>query len=186
MNERRIKDILQKVRALAERGVGGERESAQAKLEELLKKYGLSEQEVLGTNDSVQTQQFVYHGKWEKKILLQCMYATFRTKEFEREIYVPVGCGRRTIFFYDCTDVQKLHIDAMFEFYKTLFEKDLETFWMAFIHKHSLFGDDTSYADTSNEEIHRIRMMMAGMCNDHYKTQIKTKPLSIERKMSEC
>lgn len=40
------KELLKKLQALAERGVGGEKESAERKLRELIKKYNIDEAEL--------------------------------------------------------------------------------------------------------------------------------------------
>ena len=41
------RELLKKLQALAERGVGGEKEGAERKLKELIKKYGIEEDGLL-------------------------------------------------------------------------------------------------------------------------------------------
>lgn len=65
-------DLLKKVKALAERGVGGEATNAAAILERMMKKYGITEAE-LG-EETRERYDFEYHGKEQKKILRQTVY----------------------------------------------------------------------------------------------------------------
>lgn len=53
------KELLKKLQALAERGVGGERETAERKLKELIKKYGIEEEEL--NEDKIIDFDFKYH-----------------------------------------------------------------------------------------------------------------------------
>lgn len=59
------KELLKKLQALAERGVGGERETAERKLKELIKKYGIEEEEL--NEDKIIDFDFKYHSEWGKE-----------------------------------------------------------------------------------------------------------------------
>ena len=61
--------LLKKVRALAEHGVGGEAENAEKLLARMMKKYGISEEEL--DEETRVRHDFTYHGGEEKKILRQ-------------------------------------------------------------------------------------------------------------------
>lgn len=64
--------LLKKVRALAEHGVGGEAENAEKLLARMMKKYGISEEEL--DEETRLRHDFTYHGGEEKKILRQVVY----------------------------------------------------------------------------------------------------------------
>lgn len=64
--------LLKKVRALAEHGVGGEAENAEKLLARMMKKYGISEEEL--DEETRVRHDFTYHGGEEKKILKQVVY----------------------------------------------------------------------------------------------------------------
>ena len=64
--------LLKKVRALAEHGVGGEAENAEKLLARMMKKYGISEEEL--DEETRVRHDFTYHGGEEKKILRQVVY----------------------------------------------------------------------------------------------------------------
>lgn len=64
---------IKKLQALAERGVGGEKETAARKLQELLKKNGISSVEELARDEYIFT-LFSYNGVLGRKLLSQCIY----------------------------------------------------------------------------------------------------------------
>lgn len=71
MNEKQ-KALLQKLKALAERGVGGEKEGAERKLKQLMAKYGVDQLELEG--DQVSRYEIKYRGEFEKRLLSQIVY----------------------------------------------------------------------------------------------------------------
>lgn len=63
---------LERVKALAERGVGGEKENAEALLNRLMAKYGISEEDI---EDTAERDYFIrYHNFWERKLIVQIAY----------------------------------------------------------------------------------------------------------------
>ena len=73
------KELLRKLRALAERGVGGERQNAQKKLDELIKKYNISDEEL--EDEVAELYHFKYRGKRESALLVQIMYKVCDKKD---------------------------------------------------------------------------------------------------------
>lgn len=65
-------ELLQKIKALADRGVEGERESAQAILSRLMEQYGISEAEL--EEDRRETAWFAYSQEIERRLLAQIIY----------------------------------------------------------------------------------------------------------------
>ena len=52
-------ELLRKLKKLANEGIGGEKVSAEKKLNELMNKYGISETELL--EDKIETMEFSFH-----------------------------------------------------------------------------------------------------------------------------
>lgn len=77
--------LLKKVRALAEHGVGGEAENAEKLLARMMKKYGISEEEL--DEETRVRHDFTYHGGEEKKILRQVVYKV--TGGYAYELVIP-------------------------------------------------------------------------------------------------
>lgn len=78
MDEKTIQRI-KKLQALAERGVGGEKTTAQKKLAKLLKDNGINSLDELQKEEYKYT-IFSYNGKHEIKLLRQCMYKVMGAK----------------------------------------------------------------------------------------------------------
>lgn len=68
----RITDKLKKLLALAERGCGGEAENARRLLEEHLRKYGMTLEDICENKTSRRT--FKYRNKEERTIIIQVFY----------------------------------------------------------------------------------------------------------------
>jgi hypothetical protein len=65
-------ELLKKIKALADRGVDGERESAQTLLARLMEQYGISETEI--EEERRETAWFPYSQETERRLLNQIIY----------------------------------------------------------------------------------------------------------------
>ena len=79
--------VIRCLQALAERGVGGEKTTAQKKLAKLLKDNGINSLDELQKEEYEYT-IFSYNGKHEIKLLRQCMYKVMGAKS-DRTAYKP-------------------------------------------------------------------------------------------------
>lgn len=160
----KILAMLKKVNELAKNGVDGERETAQQKLEYLMKKYGVSISQL--EQDAVTER-------------------VFKIKQEQKNFFIQVVfnvCGRVDVFyakkdkhnkyirqFVNVTELQYIEIMEKFEFYWAKYEADLVIFYKAFIHKNKLFtrttedSDDKELTQEQIEEYGRVRKMMSGM-----------------------
>lgn len=139
---------IKKLQALAERGVGGEKETAAHKLQELLEKNGISSVEELAQDQYIFT-VFSYNGVLGRKLLSQCIYKVMGYNS-NRTQYKPPHT-RQKIGVY-CTKAQKLEIELEFEFYERLFEEQQELFLSAFIQKQGIFPPDAPVSDAEPTE----------------------------------
>lgn len=148
MNEKTLQR-LKKLQALAERGVGGEKTTAQAMLEKLLAKNGIETLEELETEE-VEYFLFSYKGKHEITLLKQCMYKVIGAAA-GREYYRSHGT-RQKIGIY-CTKAQKIEIELEFEFYRNVFYEELDNFMCAFIQAQKIFPTDAPRRDIDITEL---------------------------------
>lgn len=146
---------------LAERGVGGEKTTAQKKLAKLLKDNGINSLDELQKEEYEYT-IFSYNGKHEIKLLRQCMYKVMGAKS-DRTAYKPYG-RRQKIGIY-CTKAQKIEIELEFEFYRNVFYEELSTFMDAFIQAQKIFPEDAPVGDYDefNERDMKIAFMATGI-----------------------
>lgn len=162
MDEKTIQRI-KKLQALAERGVGGEKTTAQKKLAKLLKDNGINSLDELQKEEYEYT-IFSYNGKHEIKLLRQCMYKVMGAKS-DRTAYKPYG-RRQKIGIY-CTKAQKIEIELEFEFYRNVFYEELSTFMDAFIQAQKIFPEDAPVGDYDefNERDMKIAFMATTVLN---------------------
>lgn len=141
---------LKKIKALAERGIGGEKETAMRMYEELKTKYEIADDETNMTT----THWFRYKDALEEKLLCQIFYkVTGDTTGYayagRRANTKKRGC--------DCTEAEALEITLLFSFYKEELKKELNVFIVAFYNANSLFPDDNvrCHANSNREELTR-------------------------------
>lgn len=154
----KLKAKIEKLQALAERGVGGEKTTAQKKLSELLAKNNIESLEEL-LEDKEEFYLFSYNGKAKEKLLRQCMY---KVLGFERWQSLPTyrAKGTRQKIGIYCTAAEKLEIELEFEFYSRVFDEELMDFVAAFISAQDIYPEDAPEAnlnDYTPEELKRIK-----------------------------
>lgn len=160
----KIKELAQKLQALAERGEEHERKLAKAKLEKLLNNYDLTSEELSESFESVH--EFSYKNKFEKKLVVQIAY---KVHDSIPELYdyrnTFTNRKRRNLIGIKCTKAQSIEIEFLFEFYSELFKNEVDFFFDAFIQKHKLFGTPTGESSPKHslEELERSAFLQAGM-----------------------
>lgn len=152
--------LIKKLQELAERGIGGEKETARKKMAALMDKYGVTEKDL--TDEKISDHEITYSGKHERKLLYQILYKI----NHERGVYrYSHGAGRNTILIFRATEAEAVQAQVEFEFYKSLWAEEVDFLLQCFVQKHRIFRTDpdapTSYA--SEEETSRMMHMMMGM-----------------------
>ena len=169
------KELLRKLRSLAEQGFGGEKLNAQKKFDELLKKYNISDNEL--DEETVELYHFKVRGERERLLVAQIMYKvcnrkdnifTFRSGLSGRQLYSELGCK--------CTASQRIEIELLFDFYKRLYYREEKFFFSTFIQKHKLFGelkDGEDPQSVTDDERLKMEFLMEGMSNETPLRQIQ-------------
>lgn len=161
MNQKKI-DLLKKLKNLAEQGVGGEKETAQKKLKQLMKKYNVEEEEL--SDDTEEKYEFTFHGEFEKRLLLQVGYKILGKKIKKKMYEYKKGAGKRTTRIIECTKAEALQIRIEHEFYCDLWKEEQDFFFECFIQKHRIFAEDNEEKTGKNrkmtreEEVYLFRM----------------------------
>ena len=137
-----------KLKNLAERGVGGEKETAQKKLEEILHANNISCIEELNEND-VEVNFFDTKNKYEKQIFAQICFKKFNNDKERCSFFNKPG-DQNSIGFY-CTQAEKVELELEFEFYRDLYYEELDDFTHAFIQAQKLFAEKSD-DDVNREE----------------------------------
>ena len=160
MDEKTIQRI-KKLQTLAERGVGGEKDTAEKMLQKMLEKNGIRSLDELQSEEYEYT-LFSYNGKHERKLLVQCIYKVM-TAAGDRRYYRSKG-KRQKLGIY-CTKAQKLEIEMEFMFYRNVFYEELDIFMSAFINAQGIFPADAPKEgfDKFNERDIRVAQMASGI-----------------------
>ena len=146
MDEAKLEAKLLKIKALAERGEGGEKESAIKLYQKLIKKYDIDEQSLL--KDKLAKHWFSYQSDIEENLLVQIFFMVTGDPEYFRRHSRSHGSQCGCI----CTDFEKTEIHFYFEFYKDALNQELEAFLMAFKLKNHLFPDESARCYCPEEE----------------------------------
>lgn len=157
--------LLKKIRALAERGVGGKAENAEEILRRLMEKYGVSEDEL--NEEERRRHDFEYHGKEQEKLLRQVVFKVTGGYAYNL-VYRASGRKVKTRLGADCTAAEKVEIEFLFDFYTRLWERERAAFLSAFIQKHRIFAirDDIEPQEVSREELLKMQALMLGMSDE--------------------
>lgn len=163
--------LIDKINKLAKEGIGGEKINAQKKLQELMTKYGITEA------DLESQEKRVYYYKLPKTEVLIRLFKqvvwSFNPEIRSTEIrYNKIGL--------ELTSEEHIELKARLDFYFEHFKEELETLFIAFVHKHRIFppeSDDEenneSKEEMSPEKIAKIVKMMSNMDDVEYKKLIE-------------
>ena len=116
---------LKKIKALAERGVGGEKETAMRMYEDLKARYELEERVL----------RWIFY-----KVTGDASYHIYTGKYSRRK---KRGC--------DCTEIEAAEITLLYNFYKEELKRELEAFLVAFRCGNDLFPDETARCYKEND-----------------------------------
>jgi hypothetical protein len=129
--------LLEKLRALAERGIGGERENAQRKLDAMLAKCGISVEE-FETDGDITLHWFTLP-KFRKLFLLIAADVldvdTLQDRRFGRGVGI------------ECTPAQMVEIEMIYAAYRRRLEHEIEELKEAFCLRHDLYKRATRPLD---------------------------------------
>lgn len=173
----KILTLARKLKALAEKGVDGEKTTAIKTLEAFMAKHEIKPEDL--DDDIRKRRQFKVTNnqyKFFKQIIASVCGSNYIIKYDPRKkysVYKP--------YWVDLTDVEFVEISAKFEFYWKAWEKDLELFYSAYIQKNKLYrkpseDDDREEKELTPEErarLYKIMNMMEGLDRHQFHKQLK-------------
>ena len=158
-------DLINKLKRLTHSNNIHEAESAQKKLDYIIKKYNISDEEL--EESDIKKYSFWYHDPMQRKILVQVAYKVLGS--LIGKIYSYTGRrGKKIELLVHCTYEQYLEISIQYDFYKELFQEELDVFITAFVMKHNIYPEQSesfrSINELSDEEFDRYKTQ--GMKNE--------------------
>ena len=155
MNEK-TKKLLVKLHALAERGIGGEKENAQRMLATLCRNFGVENIDDF-FNQDVKARIKVVSGKFEKRLFHQvCRKMGFKTGYMNihkvcSKTNAKIGTRKTNQLYAECTEFEFEELLHEFDFWKKEWKEEQEMFFKAFISKNNIFPSDTK-AKNQNDD----------------------------------
>ena len=181
MTEReRLLEKLAAVKALADRGVGGEKTAAEQRLRYLMQKHGITESDL---EDSAAKLYWIrYKTEYERKLIRQLAYMHLGSGHSFGCVGTYSNRPRKNIGV-ECTPSQYIEIEADFEFYRAALAEEMDIFYSAFLQKNNLFPPpelaDTRTDDDDEVDMERIEKMVAMMNGIDHRTRNKALPQGI-------
>lgn len=167
-------ELLLKIKTLAEKGVGGEKENAELLLKKLCDKYGITEE--LISEEQIKCFDISWGTKLEKELAHQVFYSVVGNINENKKMYTYTK--RKQKGCIECTYAEFLEFQAKFNFYKHHLKQDLKIFYSAFVQRNSIFPDaklikqEKEKFFLSDEDI-AILNMAKGMEKHNYNQQIE-------------
>lgn len=150
-----IKEKLLKIMALTDSPVPGEREAAKHMLHDLCRKYHIHPDTLLAPERELR--RFKHRGGWDKILLFLCMRSI--VGKLDR-------MARKAPRFIDLevTTAERIDITDMIRHYRKAYKKDIEDFWIAFVHRHDLaIKSDQPASEIDPVRLQRLLMFMRGI-----------------------
>jgi len=151
-------DLIRKVKNLADRGVNGEKENATILLEKLMKKYGVSFDQI----EVPERKLAKFYLRGQKKLFFQTVWSIV---EGWSGTYYP----DKTAVWLDVTAAEKIQIEYKFDLMLKALKKEQALLLRAFIKKNELHSSARNYIKLSDltpeefEEYMRIEAMARGI-----------------------
>ena len=134
-----IIEKLNKIKNLAEKGIAGEALAAKRALENLLKKYNLTMEDL--TNDIKKVQCFTAKNTNERAVFLMCC---FKIIGADRSQKIYNYKGKSNTLYLELTDYEYAEISQFYEFHRKNINKEfkimISTFQQAYQCKHDLYS----------------------------------------------
>ena len=144
MDKETVSNKLRKIKELAQRGVGGEKESALALYEKLKQKYEISEDEIF---DELSIHWFRYKTKDDRRLLSQVAYMVTGSTTHYRHTK-----SKKKEYGVECTELEAAEIKLNYDFFHHEYEIEKNMLWEAFRYKQNLYPnkDARCYKETSS------------------------------------
>jgi hypothetical protein len=130
-------ELAKKLKALADRGIDGEKQTAEKMLADLLKKHKITIEEIEGekTEDYYFTFKDKSHRLW---------FQIVKTVNTTIKCYGPFPAGKvkqyalKGNYMIICTPCEYIEIEAKYNFYKNLYDQEMNIFYAAFLRANDL------------------------------------------------
>ena len=128
-----VMDLLRKVKALADAGAPGEREAARARLDALLNKHGITEEQLNESEGKLHG--FTYKGLQDQLLVMVIVAHVSNGRKVAPQDH---GDGKRNKMWVKLTAAQFIDVETQLDFYRKHWNEELQIFFRAFISAQNL------------------------------------------------
>ena len=175
METKEYESIVQRIlnlQKLVEQGEGGEAENARLAIEKIVRRYGLSLDEILA-DEKPEVHTWTVKTTREKHLFIQCLGVV-------KDTWQPETLEKGRLIGAKLTKLEYAELSAMYDFHRSNMEREykemISTFETAYIGKHSIYPahgrDEHQGKDMSIEKARRILAMMQAMDSKEYRKQL--------------
>lgn len=183
----KIIELAKKLKALADRGVDGEKDNAEMKLRALMEKHNLTEADL--ESEQVKIHPFLIESdkhKQNKDIRVLLAYQLAGLYEYnlygewtgKDRKYIEKMEGIKCNYGIKCTDYQFIEFKMKFDFYCGVLVKEFEAFIYAFCLKHDFLikrKDDSKSSESDIEKYLKAKKIADTMEDAKFQKQIENK-----------
>jgi hypothetical protein len=154
---------LHKILALAQRGERGEKDAAEAHLATLLKKHGMTLEDLIG-EEPAELRELNFGDATGRRLMIQIVGKVTG----EQRVRYQQRKGARSVAFFKLTKPQLVEVEFLFAIMRAALAKEIELLTNAFIHKNKLYApanpdDSDDRPAPTPEELAEIKRMAALM-----------------------
>lgn len=133
-------ELLKKIKKLAENGINGEKDNAQKILENIMKKYNITDEDL--SEDLIKEFDICVNRNkiFEEELFHQICYSVFGNIDECKQVYYYTH--NKTKSSVTCTNAEFIEIEAKFDHYKRVLKKQLQLFYSAFVQAEEIFPPD--------------------------------------------
>lgn len=141
----------------------GEKAAAEAAKARIMEKYDLTEADIEQATDT--WQDFRFKNRYEERLLTQITFHVVEAPKF----YDTFRNNRkvRNLTRIRARQDELIKIEFLYEFYRAVFEREIDKLYEAFIYKHDLYPikvpENAKSPERTKEEIAKIAMMANGL-----------------------
>lgn len=151
-----VSEKILRIYRLARHGVGGEKVNAEKILQRMLKQAGLTLEDLESKEIGLKQYKFTCRTKLEARLVSQIGFMITGVMSREREAY-----HHRGKFYIDLTPAEYAEISVIYGILRKQLQKELKSFYSAFLHAHDIFPPSTGVKKnlTPEELAEAMRML---------------------------
>ena len=154
------RELLNKLKALADKGVGGEKVNAEKKLKQLMEKLGISESDLEDDHEELYVIKIKKGlGEYGRKFLIQLIHYVYGDIS---NLKGTIDSRELEIF---TTADKYLELTALYDFYANRLKEKIALMYRAFIDVNNLYAGKPSDKELTNKELNELLKMKAISAN---------------------